>query len=308
MFFRDFAGRHSLYMVCALFPLFGAAAAAPEVVVSIAPIHSLVAGVMKDVGEPALLMRANASPHTYQLRPSDARLLEKAQVIFWIGPTLETFLEGPLSKLATHAEKVALIDNPDLPLLESRKGGNWEDDNHHHEHTTAADPHIWLSPANAKIMVSQISNVLISHDRPNAHAYRRNSNALLARLDALGDEGRTLLAPVSGVPYLVFHDAFQYFEKFFGLNAVGAVTAQPSQAPSAYRIKTLRETIQLHGARCVFHEPQLSDAVLNVILEDTDARRGRLDPLGIEVEPGPQAYFELMTHNIQVISQCLGPQ
>lgn len=276
-----------------------------DVVATIVPIHSLVAGVMDGVASPTLLLRANVSPHSYQLRPSDARALEDADIVFWVGPTLETFLEGPLTKIAKKADVVALMDNADLSLLPARKGGTWEEDEHHHEHATALDPHIWLDPNNAKVIVEQVSAALAKADSPNAHTYRRNARQVIARIDAMSAQGKQSLATVGNTPFLVFHDAYQYFEHHFGLKAAGAVTTHPTRAPSARRVTELRATILHHGARCVFHEPQFSDAVLKIILENTPARRGQLDPLGVQLDPGPDAYFDMMAYNMEVILDCL---
>lgn len=276
-----------------------------DVVASIAPIHSLVAGVMNGVATPKLLMRANLSPHSYQLRPSDARALQDADIVVWVGPTLETFLQGPLTKIAKQARVLTLMEAPNLNFLPARKGGVWDEDEHHHEHTSPLDPHIWLGPDNAKIIVEQVSAMLVSEDPPNAHAYRRNARQVIERIDAMATQAKDAFAPLRGIPFLVFHDAYQYFENYFGLKAAGAITTDPSRAPSARRVTQLRQKIIQDGARCVFHEPQFSDAVVNVILEDTPARRGQLDPLGVQLDPGPEAYFDMMAYNIEVIVDCL---
>jgi zinc transport system substrate-binding protein len=279
--------------------------AAPRVVTSIAPVNSLAAAVMGDVGQPVQIVRGYGSPHAYQMRPSDAAHLRDADLILWIGPSLETFLERPLSRHREGTRVIALSTLPGLVLLENRAGGVHDGDAHEHAHTASFDPHIWLSPANAKRMAGAIAGELTALDPANAPLYATNLERLNQRIDSMQNSIQSRLAPVANTPFVVFHDAFQYFEASFGLNAVGSVTVSPDQMPSALRIRALKEAIDKSNARCVFREPQFESALMRVLLEDSKARAGVLDPLGTDIDPGPDAYFELMNGNADALLECL---
>lgn len=281
--------------------------ATPRVVASIAPVHSLAAAVMGSLGEPVQIVRGYGSPHAYQMRPSDAAHLRDADLVLWIGPSLETFLQRPLAGRRDAARVVTLSAIPGLALLANRGGGVRDHDAHPktHNETGSFDAHIWLSPFNAKLMAAAIASELGMLDGENAQVYAMNVERLSQRIDAMETRITSRLAPVRNVPFVVFHDAFQYFEKSFGLNAIGSVTVSPDQMPSARRVKALREEIAKSGARCVFREPQFESALTKVLLEDSSARVGVLDPLGTDVTPGPDAYFELMDTNTGALLACL---
>jgi zinc transport system substrate-binding protein len=292
-------------LACLIQPL--SLVAAPRVVASIGPVASLAAAVMGDLGEPRQIVRGYGSPHAYQMRPSDAASLRDADLILWIGPSLETFLERPLAGVRDGARVVALAAVPGLALLPNRRAGVLEGDAHSGEqHRIGSyDPHVWLSPFNAKLMAGAIAEELSAIDPENAGTYRANTGRLWQGIDDMEVRIGSRLAPVRAIPFVVFHDAFQYFEESFGLNAVGSVTVSPDRMPSARRIKALREKIAESGARCVFREPQFESALVRVLLEDSDARAGVLDPLGTAVTPGPNAYFELMNANTDALIECL---
>jgi zinc transport system substrate-binding protein len=279
--------------------------AAPKVVASIAPVHSLAAAIMGELGEPVQIVRGYGSPHAYQMRPSDAANLRDADLILWIGPTLETFLQRPLARHRDGARVVTLSSIPGLALLANRRGGVRRNDAHAHDESGSYDPHIWLSPFNAKLMAGAIARELSTLDPENADTYKTNRDKLSKSIDAMEARIASRLTPVLNTPFVVFHDAFQYFEASFGLNAVGSVTVSPDHMPSARRIKALREEIVASGARCVFREPQFESALVQVLLEDTGARTGVLDPLGTDVTRGPDAYFELMNANADALLACL---
>ena len=279
--------------------------AAPKVVASIAPVHSLAAAVMGGLGAPVQIVRGYGSPHAYQMRPSDAANLHDADLVLWIGPSLETFLQRPLAGRRDDTRVVTLSSIPGLALLTNRRAGIRRDDADAHDEAGSYDPHIWLRPFNAKLMAEAIARELSAVDPQNAEIYQSNLGSLSKRIDAMESRIASRLSPVVSIPFVVFHDAFQYFEDSFGLNAVGSVTVNPDHMPSAHRIKALREEIAESGARCVFHEPQFESALVQVVLEDSDARAGVLDPLGADVTPGPDAYFELMTATADALLACL---
>ena len=282
--------------------------AAPAVVASIKPVHALVAGVMLGVGEPRLLVAGGASPHEYSLKPSDGRALGAAQVVFWIGPELENFLVKPLAN-APAARSVALLTAPGVTVLPLREGGVWEahDEAHDHAHdlTASHDAHVWLDPINAIAMVRQIVAVLGAADPAHQAEYARNGAALVERLERLNQHLAAVLAPVRTLPYLVFHDAYQYFERRYGLNAVGSVVLSPEQRPGAKRVAEIQARVREFKVRCVFSEPQFQPALVTTIIAGSAARQGVLDPLGAELPAGPDAYFHLLEALAEAVRGCL---
>ncbi|MBA4783800.1 MAG: zinc ABC transporter substrate-binding protein ZnuA [Rhizobiales bacterium] len=319
-----------------------AASAELNVVASIKPVHSLVAAIMDGVGEPGLIIESAESPHNYALRPSKAQMLEEADLVFWIGHELETFLEKPLETIGASAKTVALMDAHDLIKLKFRKDGAFEkhdhdshDENsesghddhdhekkeearhegHDHEKTAAADhedhdhgafdPHIWLDPANAKAMVHEIKEALIAADPLNAGKYEGNAKAVTAKFDTLIAEVAAELEPVKDKPFIVFHDAYQYFENRFGVTASGSITVSPEVIPGAERIAEIRARMQELGAACVFSEPQFEPKLVATVTEGTRAKFGVIDPLGAKLETGPDLYFELIRNMSASIKTCL---
>ena len=286
------------------------------VVASIKPVHSLVSAVMEGVAEPALVVRGTGSEHVHSLRPSDARALEKASVVFWVGPGMETFLRGPLETLAAGATIVALEDAPGLEKLEYREGGPFEahshgdhdhgDDHGHDGHAHGHyDLHFWLDPVNAKALLAQIERTLGEVDPANAARYRDNAEAYAARLDALVAEVEEQVAPVRDRPAIVFHDAYQYFEHRFGINVAGSITVSPEVLPGAQRVAEIRAKVQELDAACIFSEPQFEPRLVSVVAEGTNARTGVLDPLGAEIEDGPELYVRLIRDLSTSLTTCL---
>ncbi len=291
-------------------------ASTPRVVASIAPVHSLAAGVMRGVGTPKLIVRGYGSPHTYQMRPSDAATLQAADLVLWVGEPLETFLQKPLRTLPAEARVVALIETPGLDLLPIRAATSRDTHQGHSvspngtpDHATrssaAIDPHIWLDPANARKLVAQIARELSALDPENGTRYRANAAALDGSLDELDRELGRQLTPVRHTPFVVFHDAFQYFERRYDLRAVGAVQTSPERLPGARRLQELRQQMVKHGVRCIFHEPQFESPLVKVIAQGTGARLAMLDTLGAQLQPGPEAYSEMMRANAKTMVDCL---
>ncbi|MBI4183457.1 MAG: zinc ABC transporter substrate-binding protein [Proteobacteria bacterium] len=313
----------------------GAAADPPKVVATIKPIHSLIAGVMEGVGVPDLLLDGPASPHAYALKPSDARKLAAAEVVFWVDKGLEAFLAKALGALAPKARVVALSEEPGVALLDAREGGAWEEheDEHEKKHGdsrahepesgkatalapesqghghSAVDMHIWLDPENAKAIVGAAVATLAAVDPANASRYRANGARLAARLDALDRALGVRLATLRDRPYVVFHDAYQYFERRYDLNAIGSITVSPERSPGAKRLSELRGKILDLKAACVFSEPQFEPKLVGTIVAGTGARTGVLDPLGAALSPGPDSYFLLMEGLARGLADCLaGPR
>ena len=325
-----------------------AQAAGPNVVVSIKPIHSLVAAIMQGVGEPSLIVEGGASPHTYSMKPSNAAALQDADVVFWVGHGLEAFLEKPLETLGGKAKVVELEDAAGLETLPFREGGAFEahddgdeghaghaheaegahdhqaendkHDEHGHNHADAdaaeaeeghdhahggTDMHLWLDPENAKAMAKEIAATLEAADPQNAYAYKANLEALDARIDQLDSEIADLVAPVKEKPFVVFHDAYQYFEKHYGVRVAGSITVSPETLPGADRLSQIRAKVTDLGATCVFAEPQFEPKLINVVIEGTSAKAGTLDPEGGALDAGPDLYFDLMKGIGTSLRECL---
>ena len=341
-----------------------AAADAPAAVASIQPIHSLLAGVMEGAGSPHLLVRGNASPHTWSLRPSQARILQEADLVVWVGEDLESFLARPLRSLADDAYVLELSRAEGITLLPVREGGVWDEHAHHgehgedehedahhdehgegkdehahhgehdegkdehahhdehdedkhedahvhhedgHEHHRGQfDAHVWLDPANAEVIVSAMAQALSQVDPGRAALYRANAEKVRARLRALDAELQETLAPVADRGFIVFHDAWSYFDTRYGLRAVGSVTVSPDQPPGAARLAEIRERLRDARAECVFAEPQFEPGLVRTLVAGTGAAVGVLDPLGAAIEDGPDLYFTLMRANAAALRDCLG--
>ena len=304
----------SLFGTAALFQAGVAHAEAPKVVVSIKPIHSLVASIMQGVGEPSLIVEGAASPHTYSMKPSNAAALQDADIIFWVGHGLEAFLEKPLESLGGDSKVVELDDAPGLTKLKFREGGAFEahddgdeDENHADHHDEGEfDMHLWLDPMNAKAMATEIEVTLEKIDPGNVARYRSNLEALKARLDTLDTSLAAKIAPIKDKPFIVFHDAYQYFEHRYGVKVAGSITVSPETMPGAERLSQIHDKIKTLGATCVFSEPQFEPKLVNVVLEGTPAKSGTLDPEAATLEAGPELYFQLMDGIGASLADCLG--
>lgn len=286
------------------------------VVATIKPIHSLAAAVMAGAGTPKLLIDGAGSPHTFALKPSDARALQQARIVFRVSEGLEVFLNKVARSLPRTTQVVDLDEAPDLTLLPMRTGGAFgehkhepikrgkRDHDHGHDHT-ANDGHIWLDPLNAKAIVRYMAQTLAAADPDKASLYQANADGVAVRIDALAADLTNDLNPVAGKTYVVFHDAYQYFERRFGLAAIGSVTISPENAPSAKRLTTLRRKITQLNAECVFAEPQFEPKLVGTVAEGTGARTGTLDPLGAAIPAGPELYETLMRTLASSLKSCL---
>ncbi len=283
------------------------AAETPKVLTSIKPLHALAASVMEGVGTPSLLLRATASAHTYALRPSDAQAIQKADLIFWIAPGYESFMAKAVRALPKQSHVVQLSKAPGVSLLTTRQGGVWEGDAHGHGHNHRAEPdmHIWLDPNNAKAIAAAMSQALSRVDPANAPRYAANAAVAVAAIDALDADLAAKLTPVKDKPFIVFHDAYQYYEKRYGLTAVGSITVTPDRVPGPRRLSDLRKKITDQGALCVFSEPQFTSGLVGTVLSGTTARSGILDPLGVLAPDGSAGYAGLMQSIADNLKNCL---
>ncbi|MBW3097069.1 zinc ABC transporter substrate-binding protein [Pseudohoeflea coraliihabitans] len=326
----------------------GSALAAPRVVATIKPLHSLVAAVMDGVAVPDLLIDGGGSPHGYQLKPSQAAALQDADLVVWIGPELEGFMVKALGTIATNAEALAMRDVEGVILRAPRAGGAFEqhrdahddatghtdddhgsddddhryatshaeehaghegdeDDGHAHDddHADAIDPHLWLDPENGRELLEAVAVALAKLDPDNRATYQANAETQSERLAEISADIGSKLRPLEGQPYIVFHDAYHYFEARFGLTTAGAITINPELKPGAERIAEIRDLIQRSDTVCVFSEPQFAPGVIELVTEGTGARRGVIDPLGATLSPGPEMYGALLEDMAATMETCL---
>ena len=295
-------------------------AAELKVVATIKPLHALAAAVMRGAGKPRVLIDGAGSPHTFTLKPSDAKVLSEADVFLRVSEGLEPFTVRLVASLPKSVRVITLEATPGLTLHALRTSATFEADAHdtnaksahghqHHKPLPAAraaiDGHIWLDPANAKLIAGAIAEALALAAPEQAATFRANAAGLGQELDRLDRELGVALAPVRAKSYIVFHDAYQYLERRYGLQAVGSVTLSPDVPPSARRLTELRRKITDLKAACVFAEPQFTPKIITTIIEGTAARRGTLDPLGAAIPAGPEHYFTLLRGLASGLNACL---
>lgn len=291
-----------------------------QVVTSIKPIHSLASLILDGVANPKLIVDGNNSPHNFSLKPSHAKMLQKADVIFWVNQDLESFLTKPLNNIAKSAKKIELINSNGIKKLKFREKNIFEDhhdqgkqkhdhhdhgkkkDNHHDHAHGEFDPHIWLDPVNAKVIVKEITKQLILLDKENEAKYRKNLDKAFKRLDKLEADIKSNIN--KGARYVVFHDAYQYFENRFNIKTLGALTVNTEVLPGAEQLKKIRKVIKHQKARCIFSEPQFNPKIINAIAKDTKIKTGLLDPLGANLQDNKDLYFKLMKNLSSSIKGC----
>jgi len=309
-------------LTAALFLVLTPLKAEISVVTSIKPLHSLTSYIMEGVGEPKLIIDGVASPHNFQIKPSHAKMLQNADLVIWIGEDLESFLPTALKSIPKDAVVFELLDQSGLKKLKFREKNIFEghDDHGHDEHAKkeddhddhghddhghghgSFDPHIWLDPANAKVIVKKITNQLSKIDKDNASTYKANSKKVIKDLDGLIKEVKNEIN--KDASFVVFHDAYQYFEKRFGLSVIGALTVNPDVMPGAEQLSEIREVIEHEKAKCIFSEPQFNPNIINSIASDTGVKTGVLDPLGANIDKGKNMYFDLIKDMSNSLKDC----
>ncbi len=300
-----------------------------KVVASIKPVHSLVSYVMDGVGKPDVIVDGYNSPHGFSLKPSHAKMIENADLIIWVGEDLEAFLEKPLNTIAKKAVNIEIMDLSGIKKLKFREKNIFEghddhghghkekkhddhghghkekkhddhghkkakhDDHGHEEHAHGEhDPHVWLDPMNAKVIVKEIENQLVKLDPDNSSKYKANSKKAQSELDNLTKNIKKDLK--GNLRFVVFHDAYQYFENRFGIKVLGALTVNPDVLPGAEQLSEIREVIEHEKVNCLFSEPQFNPAIIKSIAKDTKIKTGVLDPLGATLDKGKSMYSELL--------------
>jgi len=267
---------------------------------------------MAGIATPTVLIKGGASPHATSLRPSDARLLSQANIVFWTGDALETFLIKPLRSLSRNAAVIALSKAPGITLRPIREKTLWQsndhqkhDDHESHQHHADQDMHIWLSHHNALMIVRAVAQTLSKHDPANKASYQRNAKRVTARLAKLHQDLSAALAPVRHVPYVVFHDAYQYFEADYGLKPIGALSTHEARTPGAKHLSAMRKKVLAIKPRCIFAEPQFKPAFIQTLIDGTATKAGTLDPVGARLAPGAGLYDTLMRNLARDITTCL---
>ena len=349
-----------LLSILSLLTIFAPANADVKVVTSIKPIHSLASYLMDGIGKPDLIVDGYASPHGFALKPSHAKMLQNADLIFWVGEDLENFLEKPLKSIAKKAEKIELMEIKGLNKLKFRERnifeehddhghdehakkeddhddhghdeeghkeddhddhakkdddhddhghdeeGHKEDDHDDHGHEGHAhgehDPHIWLDPMNAKVILEEMAEHLIENDQENASKYKANLKKARKDLDKLTKKTKSELN--KDFKSIVFHDAYQYFEKRFDVNVLGAFTVNTDVMPGAEQLAEIREIIEHDKVSCVFSEPQFNPDIINAVAKDMNISTGVLDPLGATLNPGKNLYFDLISNMSKSFKGC----
>ena len=293
-----------------------------KVVTTIKPLHSLISSVMDGVGEPSLIIEGTNNPHTFVFKPSHAQMLEEADLVFWIGEDLEAFMEKPLESLAKDAQIISFMELGSIEKLKFREENVFDDHDDHDDHDGHEDEHeghddhagheghnhgefdahIWLDPINAKEMVHEIAHELSELDPSNKETYEANANRTLKSLDKLIEDVDK--AVPKDISYIVFHDAYQYFEKRFGVSSAGALTLNPDVLPGAKQIADVQDLISDKGIKCIFSEPQYNPKIIETLASDMNISTGIMDPLGAYLEKGNTMYEELIKEISNSIKKC----
>ncbi|MFT6075747.1 MAG: zinc transport system substrate-binding protein [Yoonia sp.] len=292
----------SLTVLC-LLPL-PVLADVPRVVTDIAPIHSLTAQVMGDLGQPDLLLPPGADPHDFALRPSDAGRLADAELLIWVGVGLTPWLEEPLKTLAPDAVWISLLDTSSWDPLELREKVDDDGDNHDHDHGDI-DPHAWLDPTVAKAWVAAIADALSNADPENAATYRANATTATAALATLQDEVAATLAGLGNRAYVLPHDGYQYFENRFGLTAQATISGIDARTPGPAQIASLRAQMAKNKVVCVFSDAEIGESWAQVITEGTDAKTVSIDGVGVGLEAGLNLYADTIIRLGNAFVNCL---
>ena len=297
--------------VLSLFLSLNAMASNTGIVASVKPLHSLVSAVVGDTDKVSLLISGNVSPHNFALKPSHAKMLNNTAVFFHIDAgQFESAIRKTIFGLPSDVRVFKVTKFKNLNLLPLREGVNWEEDGHdHHGHDHghgSEDMHFWLDPNNGIEIVKGITRELSKMYPENINTYKKNAKEVIKKIKLTDDVIKTKLESIKEKKFIVFHDAYQYFEKAYGLSAIGSILVDPEQPPSPNRLIKIRSKIKTLNAHCVFKEPQFRAKIINTVIEDTNVKVGTLDPLGSNLEAGPNMYVNLLENISNNLVDCLG--
>ncbi len=311
-----------------------AAAQVPRVATDIAPVHSLTAQVMQGLGVPELIVQRGASPHHYAMRPSEARMVQAADLVISIGAGLTPWLNRRLEVLAGKAQHLELMAVSGTVSLAFREEALFttdsaetineaheaheahEEHQEHQEHEAheaheehvheGIDPHGWLDPVNGQIWLDAIASALSQLDPANAARYSANALAGKEQISQARTRIEQHLKSLQGQDFIVFHDAYQYFEARFEIRSIGAISASDALKPSAARLAQIRAMVLEHGIDCVLTEPQFNSDLLGSIFENTPIQQGVIDSQGLKLDAGPALYVSLLENIARQIAGCVG--
>ena len=280
------------------------------VISTIQPINSLVSAVIGNTGKTISIIPAEQSPHDFKLKPSDVKVLQNGNIIFYVSNHLESSVTKVFKNLPKNIKLINLMEESGINHLAIRDNAAWERHDHHgddhDDHEKEDDVHIWLSPDNAIKIVQKVNKVLSLYFPENSKIYNENTTKFIDKIRNLKMELIKELSPIKNKPYIVFHDAYQYFEKTFELNAVGSVALEGDIASSPKQISFIKDKIIKSKASCVFQEPQFDSKLVKIVVEGTNAKTGTLDPLGVNITGNKDFYLQLLTNMAKSLKECLG--
>ena len=312
------------FSILALFICTGVNVFATEttgVISTIQPINSLVSAVIGNTGKSITIIPSEQSPHDFKLKPSDVKVLQNGNIIFYVSNHLESSITKVFKNLPKNIKLINLMEESGVNHLAIRDNDAWERHDHHghddhddhdkhgkkhDDHEKEDDVHVWLSPDNAIKIVQKVNKVLSLYFPENSKIYNDNTTKFIDKIRNLKMELVKELSPIKNKPYIVFHDAYQYFEKTFELNAVGSVALEGDIASSPKQISLIKDKIVKSKALCVFQEPQFDSKLVKIVVEGTDAKIGTLDPLGVNISENKDFYLQLITNMAKSLKECLG--
>ncbi|MEN5032965.1 zinc ABC transporter substrate-binding protein ZnuA [Pseudomonas sp. Ps21-P2] len=284
-----------------------AAEANVRVLTSIKPLQLIAAAVQDGVAVPEVLLPPGASPHNYALRPSDVRRVQEADLLYWIGPDMETFLPRVLSGRSKASVPVESLPGMHLRhFTASAEHHDDDEDEHDHDHRPGSvDAHLWLSSLNARVIAAKMAVDLSQADPANAARYESNVKAFSARLDALDAKIKQRVAGISGKQYFVFHEAFDYFEEAYGLKHAGVFAVSSEVQPGAQHVAAMRARLTEFGKTCVFSEPPLRPRLADTLSAGLPVKLAELDGLGGYTPATAQGYEQLLSKLADDLAGCL---
>lgn len=284
-----------------------AAEANVRVLTSIKPLQLIAAAVQDGVAVPEVLLPPGASPHNYALRPSDVRRVQEADLLYWIGPDMETFLPRVLSGRSKASVPVESLPGMHLRhFTASAEHHDDDEDEHDHDHRPGSvDAHLWLSSVNARVIAAKMAADLSQADPANAARYESNVKAFSARLDALDAKIKQRVAGISDKQYFVFHEAFDYFEEAYGLKHAGVFAVSSEVQPGAQHVAAMRARLTEFGKTCVFSEPPLRPRLADTLSAGLPVKLAELDGLGGYTPATAQGYEQLLSKLADDLAGCL---